>query len=85
MAQGRLRMAWGRLRMAKGRLRMAPAVVCLQMARGRPRMAQGRWRMATRRPGGQRRKVGQIGFDRGRPGLDPLVGRSTPVRGKACF
>ena len=35
--------------------------------------------MATRRPGGQRRKVGEIGFDRGRPGLDPLVGRSTSV------
>ena len=45
-------------------------------------LPRGRLRMATRRRG-QRRKKGEIGFDRGWLGLGLLVGRSTPVRGRA--
>ena len=73
---GRLQKAGGR-----GRLRMAvvcgwlPVVVCLRMA---PRSSSCRCPVVVR---GQRRKVGEIGFDRSWPGSDPLVGRSTPVRG----
>ena len=68
----RLRMARGRLRMARGHLRIARGR--LRMARGRLRMASSRLRMAR----------GRL-CDRGQrwPGLDPLVGCSTLVRGSS--